>query len=44
MTWMLKGLLEAVPEVRDLANRLGGRGPEEIAPVAESRESDTPEN
>ena len=44
MTWMLKGLLEAVPEVRGLASRLGGRGPEEIVPVAESRETDTPEN
>ena len=44
MMWMLKRLLDAVPQVRDLTARFGGRGTSEPAPVASVAESDSPES
>jgi hypothetical protein len=44
MMWMLKRLLDAVEEVRDLAGRFGGRGSSEPAPIAAQMEGDSPDN
>jgi Pyruvate/2-oxoacid:ferredoxin oxidoreductase delta subunit len=43
MMWMVKRLLDAVEEVRDLADKFGGRGADDPVPIAETAETDTPE-
>jgi Pyruvate/2-oxoacid:ferredoxin oxidoreductase delta subunit len=42
--WMIEKSAREQPEIRDLHDKYGGRGPREPAPVAEAPTQDTPKN